>query len=199
MWRYISRKVMELTQKKSSNQTTFEFGEDKLKYSIKDASGKKTFSTDYGAISDEDYDELEVKNEWFRNVGILWMLIGAFQIGSRFMESGKFSGSMWLTLGIICLITYRFKTTSYTIVDAEKGRIFIIKDAQHSKILDEISTRRKKQWKIWYGSVNYENDPQSELNKFQWLLDKKAISEDEFKTVKLEIGQEVEASKIVLN
>jgi hypothetical protein len=190
---------MELTQKKSSNQTTFEFGEDKLKYSIKDASGKKTFSTDYGAISDEDYDELEVKNEWFRNVGILWMLIGAFQIGSRFMESGKFSGSMWLTLGIICLITYRFKTTSYTIVDAEKGRIFIIKDAQHSKILDEISTRRKKQWKIWYGSVNYENDPQSELNKFQWLLDKKAISEDEFKTVKLEIGQEVEASKIVLN
>jgi hypothetical protein len=190
---------MELTQKKSSNQTIFEFGEDKLKYSLKGTSGKKIFSTDYGAISDEDFDEFEEKNEWFRNVGILWVLIGVFQIANRLMESGSFSGSMWLTLGIICLITYRYKTTSYTIVDAETGRIFIIKDAQHSKILDEISSRRKKQWKIWYGSVNYENDSQNELNKFQWLLDKKVISEDEFKTVKLEIGKEVKVSERVLN
>ena len=129
----------ELTQKKSSNQTIFEFGEDKLKYSLKGTSGKKIFSTDYGSISDEDFDEFEEKNEWFRNVGILWVLIGVFQIANRLMESGSFSGSMWLTLGIICLITYRYKTTSYTIVDAETGRIFIIKDAQHSKILDEIS------------------------------------------------------------
>ena len=158
---------MELTQKRSSNQTRFEFGEDKLKYSIKDASGKTTFSTDYGSISDEDFDELEEKNTWFRNVGILWVLIGSVQIISRFMESGAFTGSMWLTLGVICLITYRFKTTNYTIVDAEKGRIFIIQDDQHSKILDEISIRRNKQWKLWYGSVNYENDPQSELIKFK--------------------------------
>lgn len=190
---------MELTQKKSSNQTTFEFGKEKLKYSIKDSSGKKTFSTEYGSISDEDFDELEEKNAWFRNVGILWVLIGAVQIIGRLMESGSFSGSIWLTLGIICLITYRFKTTNYTIVDAEKGRIFIIQDEQHSKILDEISKRRKKQWKLWYGSINYENDPQNELNKFQWLLDKKVISDDEFKTVKLEIGQETETLERVLN
>ncbi|WP_438863644.1 DUF308 domain-containing protein [Neptunicella sp.] len=190
---------MELTQKKSSNQTTFEFGEEKLKYTIKDASGKKTFSTEYGSISDEDFDELEEKNAWFRNVGILWVLIGVFQIANRFMESGTFSGSMWLTLGIICLITYRFKTTSYTIVDAEKGRIFIIQDDQHSKILDEISTRRKMQWKLWYGSVNYENDPKNELNKFQWLLDKKVISDDEFEKVKLEIGQVNEMPERILN
>ena len=115
------------------------------------------------------------------------------------MESGAFTGSMWLTLGLICLITYRFKTTHYTIVDAEKGRIFIIQDAQHSKILDEISIRRNKQWKLWYGSVNYENDPQSELIKFKWLLDKNVISEDEFKTVKLDLGQENETPERVLN
>lgn len=188
-----------VNSKKSSNQTTFEFGEEKLKYSIKDASGKKTFSTEYGSISDEDFDELEEKNAWFRNVGILWVLIGIFQIAIHFMDSGSFSGSMWLTLGIIYLISYRFKTTKYTIVDAEKGRIFIIQDDQHSKILDEISERRKKQWKLWYGSINYENDPQNELNKFQWLLDKKVISDDEFKTVKLEIGQDTESSERVLN
>ncbi|MBM7074676.1 hypothetical protein JQC92_22140 [Shewanella sp. 202IG2-18] len=190
---------MELTQKKSSNQTSFEFGDEKLKYSIKDSSGKRTFSTDYGSISDDGFDELEERNDWFRNVGVLWVLIGVFQIVSRLMESGSFSGSMWLTLGVICLVVYKFKTTNYTIVDAEKGRIFIIQDDQHSKILDEISIRRNKQWKHWYGSINYENDPQSELNKFQWLLDKNVISEDEFKSVKAEIGLEIESPKRVLN
>lgn len=190
---------MEFIQKKLSNQTTFEFGEDKLKYSLKDGSGKRTFSTDYGDIYDEDFDELEEKNEWFRNVGILWVLLGAYQIGSRFMGSGNLSGSMWLTLGIICLITYRLRITKFTVIDAEKGRIFIIKDAQHSQLLDEISIRRKKQWKVRYGPINYDNDPQSELKKFQWLLDKRVISEDEFNAVKLEIGQEVEVSKRVLN
>jgi len=190
---------MEINQKKSSNQTKFEFGDEKLKYTVKDASGKKTFTTEYGSISDEDFDELEEKNDWFRNVGILWILIGAFQIGNRFMESGTLSGSMWLTLGIICFIIYRFKTIHYTILDAEKGRIFIIQDDKHSKILDEISERRKKQWKSWYGSINYENDPQNEISKFQWLLDKKVISESEFQTVKLEIGRDTEIPERVLN
>ena len=68
---------MEINQKKSSNQTKFEFGDEKLKYTVKDASGKKTFTTEYGSISDDDFDELEEKNDWFRNVGILWILIGA--------------------------------------------------------------------------------------------------------------------------
>jgi len=190
---------MELIQKKSSNQTTFEFGVEKLKYTIKDASGKRTFSIEYGSISDEDFDELEEKNAWFRNVGIIWVLLGLFQIVSRFMETGMPSGSMWLTLGIIFLFVYFFKTTNYAVLDTEKGQIFVIKDAQQSKILDEISSRRNSQWKRWYGTINYENESHIELNKFQWLLDKNVISEEEFQLIKLEIGHVPETSNRVLN
>ena len=170
---------MNISQKKFSNRTNFKFGDDSLEYTVKDKGGSQTFSVEYGAIASGS-GEIEERNAWYRNVGFFWVLIGGFVIFSRYTDTGEIKGSIWLTLGIICFALYWILKTTYTTLDSEKGRIFIIKDSSHDEIKDEIETRRKNQWFRWYGTIDYGNEPQKEIGKFQWLLDRDAISEDQF-------------------
>ncbi|MEM6514102.1 MAG: hypothetical protein AAF660_13900 [Pseudomonadota bacterium] len=170
---------MNITQKRFSNRTAFDFQEDLLEYTIKDKSGSRTFSVEYGAI-ETGSGEVEERNDWYRNVGLLWFLLGGFIVVSRFMETGEIKGSIWLTLGLVFLALYWILRSSYTTLDSEKGRIFIIKDDSHDSIKEEIETRRKNQWFRWYGTVDFSNEPQREIGKFQWLLDRDAITEDQF-------------------
>ena len=170
---------MDKSQKRFSNRTGFTFGEDALEYTIKDGTGRRTFSVDYAGIS-TDTGEIEERNDWYRNVGFFWVLVGVFLSYSRFSETGEMRASIWLTLGVICLALYGFLKTTYTTLESEKGRIFIIQDSQHDEIKDEIDSRRKNQWFRWYGTVDYDNDPQSEIGKFQWLLDRDVITGDQF-------------------
>lgn len=175
----LSRIIMNLSQKKFSNRTNFKFGDDSLEYTVKDKSGSHTFSVEYGAIASGS-GEIEERNAWYRNVGFFWILIGAFVILSRYTDTGEIRGSMWLTLGIICFALYWSLKTTYTTLDSEKGRILIIKDSSHDEIKETIETRRKEQWFRWYGTIDYGNDPEKEIGKFRWLLDRDAISEERF-------------------
>jgi len=99
---------MEIVQKSGSNKAVYNFLDDKLKYSIKDSSGKNTFSIDYGSIPYEDFSEIEQKNAWYRNVGILWCLLGLVITSMRFFEDGVLSVSMWVSIGFVCLLVYWF-------------------------------------------------------------------------------------------
>ncbi len=177
---------MDISQKRFSNQTGFKFQEDSLEYTVKDNSGRRTFTVEYAGIS-TDSGEIEERNAWYRNVGFFWVLIGAFSVFSHFTESGEIRGSIWLTLGVICFALYGYLKTTYTTLDSEKGQIFIIKDSKHDDIESEIESRRKNQWFRWYGSVDYGNEPNSEIGKFQWLLDRDAISQDQFTEFRAQI------------
>ena len=170
---------MNLSQKNLSNRTDFTFGDDLLEYTIKDQNGRRTFSVEYGAI-DTDSGEMEERNAWYRNVGFFWILLGAFIIFSQYADSGEVRGSVWLTLGIICFALYGMLKTTYTTLDSDKGRIFIIKDSSHDEIMEAIETRRKEQWLRWYGTIDFNNEPDKEIGKFKWLADRNAISEEEF-------------------
>ena len=170
---------MDKSQKRFSNRTSFTFAEDSLQYTVKDGTGRRTFSVEYAGIS-TDTGEIEERNDWYRNVGFFWVLIGVFLSYSRFNETGEIRISIWLTLGVICFALYGFLKTTFTTLDSEKGRIFIIQDSKHDEIKDEIDSRRKNQWFRWYGTVDYDNEPQNEIGKFQWLLDRDVITEDQF-------------------
>jgi len=173
---------MEKQQKRRSNKTQFIFNEEKLKYSFKDKSGGHSFDIHYGAIPNDSF-EFEERNVWYRNLGAIWSLLGLFIIVSRYMETGVLRGSLWFTLGIICFIVYWFSEVSYKVINTEKGRIFVIKDKIHDEILDEIFTRKKEQLLSRYGEINYLNDPNSEANKFMWLLQEDAITRNEFEEI----------------
>lgn len=68
---------MELKQKRNSNRIQYVFGEDDVQYSLQDGSGSRPFSVEYTDIS-RDRQTMEERNQWLRNVGFLWMLLGAF-------------------------------------------------------------------------------------------------------------------------
>ncbi len=171
---------MEIRQKRFFNKTSFSFGNDKLAYSVKDRSGTHTFDIYYGDIP-KDRQELEERNEWYRNVGIFWILIGVVQIIYRYYETGAVKGSIWLTLGVVCFIVYAIAKTKFTIIPTPTGKIFIIQNKQHSKILEEIEGRRKKQLYEWYGEIDFSNDPNIEMAKFKWLADQGVIDENEMR------------------
>lgn len=170
---------MEIAQKKFSNKTKFEFRDEDLKYTVQDKSGSQSFSVEYGAIP-TDHGDLVERNDWYRNAGVLWFVLGVFIIVSHYLETGTMKWSIWLPVGAICFVMYWVVKTAYVVIDTEKGRLFIIKDEKHDEILKEIDSRRKGQWLSWYGALDLGNDPSNEINKFKWLLDKEVISQEEY-------------------
>ena len=169
---------MEILQKQLTNNTKFEFAEEKLKYTIKDKSGSQSFSTEYSSIPAE-LSEFVEQNVWYRNVGIAWLVISGFQMVHWFSELGTLKISLWLILGVIFFGIYMLAKTEYSILNTDNGRIFIIKDAKHDQILNEIYSRKKGQLLSWYGDINYSSDPNNELAKFNWLLNEGVITESE--------------------
>jgi hypothetical protein len=96
------------------------------------------------------------------------------------MDEGRLQISIWIYIGLICLGLYKFSRVSFTAIDVDKGRIFVVKDGKHDEILREIDKRRKTQWVDLYGKFNYENEPEVELRKFKFLYENEAITEHEF-------------------
>ena len=89
--------------------------------------------------------------------------------------------SLWIILGSLCLLFAFFTKVSYTVFQAERGNIFIIKDKKHDALIDELKIRRKKQLLSWYGDVNPNNELENEIDKFKWLVKQNAMSDEEAK------------------
>ncbi|MFC1896381.1 hypothetical protein ACFL0Q_06940 [Thermodesulfobacteriota bacterium] len=174
---------MELKQRKYSNATTFNFENDTLKYTTKNQGSSSTYKLFYGEIPLE-RNELEERNPWFRNVGIFLVCLGILQLYSLFTGDEGFKLPIWLILGAVCFIVYWIGRTSYTTLPAKYGNVFVIKDRYHDEILDELYKRRKDQLLLWYGDINFENEPESEIEKFRWLHEQEVIDEAEFENKK---------------
>lgn len=170
---------MNLSQKRFSLKTSFQFKNEELKYHVKDRSGSSSYTIPYTSISDS-FSEIEERQDWYRNVGVLWMIIGLVLMFYNFSNTGEFSFSIWLILGTGLLVTYRVVTIKYTILETERGGLVVVKDNQHDKILSEIEKRRKTQLYNHYGKINFSNDPNDEINKFKWLLEIDAIDKIEY-------------------
>ena len=189
---------MEIKQRKFTNQSIFDFGDESLKFTTKDKSGRYSFSVNYASIP-TDAIEFEERNMWYRNVGAAWLLIGVLMMTFRYLEEGVIRGSMWVTFGFVFLIIYWVAKTSYTIIETERGKIFIIKDKKYDAVLNEIYSRRNGQLFSWYGAIDYENDPTNEINKFYWLVQQDVISQDEADKIKNRIIAYHESAETNLN
>lgn len=183
---------MEFAQKRFSNRTKFEFGDQSLRYTMSETSGSQTFSVEYLEIPD-DHGSFTERNPWYRNVGVFWVLIGMFMVVGRYMDSGELRGSLWLTLGIVCFIVFWVARTAYTTFSTRNGRIFVIQDASHDAILKEIHDRKLKELRRLYCEVDFDAEPNKEIEKFRWLLNRGAISEDEFADFERKIRDNVDS------
>ncbi len=172
---------MEIVQKKGKNKYTYSFGQDKLNYAYEEKSGKGDIDLYYGNLSKKTSEYIE-QNEWLRNVGILWMVIGIFQSAyGSFTREAFHLDPMWLLIGSACLIWAIITKVTYTVYKTEEANLYIIRDKQHDVIVDELINRRKEQLLSWYADINMENELTSEIDKFKLLAEQEVLSEEESK------------------
>lgn len=170
---------MQVIQKHLSNRATFRFGKAQLVYTIRDASGCRSFAVEYGYIPTE-ASELEERVPWLRDVGIFLTVLGLLLTGVQLALGQPPAALIWLPIGFLTLLAYRGLRTRYTVIATEMGRIFVIRDGRHDEVMDELSRRRTAQWRQWYAEVDLDNDPDSEMDKFDWLRERNVISETEY-------------------
>ena len=111
-------------------------------------------------------------------------------VGLAANAAGVSSLMQWVPLWIIAtpiLFAFHFaKRRRYLLVDlANDKSIFFLYNKPSkqalSNFLQAMQEARKKYLRKAYYVINPNNDPQSELDKLQWLLDQEAITEAEFK------------------
>lgn len=171
---------MEITQKRFSNRATFGFGEARLAYTISDASGSRSFAIEYGYIP-TDVGELEERAPWLRDAGIFLGALGLLLTGVQLALGQPPAALVWLPIGALALVAYRVLRARFTVIPTEMGRIFVLRDARHDEVMDQLERRRMAQWRQWYAEVDLDNDPDSEMDKFDWLRERNVISEAEYR------------------
>ena len=134
---------MTIIQKRAANRIEFKFGDDTFRYSCKDPSGVNTFELSYEDMPEE-HTEFEERRAWFRNVGWLWIIIGAAQVIINLTQQGRIGLPFWFLLGAGCLGYYHYSSTKFIAFDTARGRLFIIVDGQKEKILCELRRRAER-------------------------------------------------------
>lgn len=173
---------MNYRQKKGATKTQFDLGAERLQYSVEDSSGKANFALDYEDLPNETSEFVE-KNTWYRNVGVLWMLLGLCFMGYDFIQTGEIGGYFWLVVGMITYGVYLFRQTEFTVFATTRGPIYVVKDDTHDQIIEDLHTRKADVLRQRYGAFNPNNEPEIELRKFRWLNEEGAISDEEYDTV----------------
>ena len=175
---------MEIEQKHCFNSTQFIFDRDHLSYTRKHLGGSLSFDMNYVDIPMENWD-LEERIPWFCNTGIVLMMIWFCQILSGLIDPLSAAGTFlhWPLAAICCLGIYRYAVTRFTVFKTDQGKLYLICDDQYEAVMDEINSRRKSQLLIWYGEIDYTNDPGEEIQKFHWLKQQGVIGDDEFESI----------------
>jgi hypothetical protein len=170
---------MEFIQKKKSNKHTFTLHDDYFSFSYEDKSGSGEVDINYADFPQKSSVLIE-QNEWLRNVGYLWIVLGVFQLGYAIYTQAPLSGKGgWILVGTACVIWAYFSKVKYTVFRADRGNIFVIQDKNHDEIIRELNTRKKSQLLQWYGEINPENDLKSEIQKYKWLAEQGVITKEE--------------------
>ncbi|STQ91538.1 hypothetical protein [Iodobacter fluviatilis] len=180
---------MEVIQKKGSNKHTFLFKDDAINFAYKDKNGSGDVDLYYADIPKKSSIRIE-QNDWLKNVGCLWLILGVFQAGFA-IYAGYFTiaKALWVFLGAMCLAWFYFTKIKYTVFHAEKGSLFIVQTDSHDRIIEEIMARKNKQLLAWYGNIDFDNEPEREKSKFKWLCDQGVITNEvlEMKIAQIEL------------
>lgn len=169
------------TQKKRDTEITFDFKESTLSYKLKDSTWTATFKTPYVEINIQDIDEFVEQNDWLKNVWILWIFLW---FGLQFLAD---QNNPWLLIGLICLIVFYFRRTRYSKLKAYQWTIYIIQNKEHKEILEKIKERKREILREKLYFYNQNNDHETELEKYEFLKEEWAITEEEYNKISQEL------------
>lgn len=170
---------MEISQKRFSNKTKFEFGDEKLTYTLNDGSTTADFDISYAEFP-VNSNSREERNASFRNAGLFWIAAGLFfLIVGIIKESSLSFGGFWLIVGLICLLIFKYTATRYSVHKTDQGTIYILQDKHHDEIVEKINSKKKKQLLSWHGEIDRDQEPEYEIVKYRWLESQGAMTTEE--------------------
>lgn len=170
---------MEIIQRKSSNTHTFTFHEEHFNFAYNDNTGSDDNDFNYADFPQKASIQIE-QNECVRNIGVVWLLLGTYQIGSAIYADISLSGKgFWLAIGLACILWAHFSKVIYSRYKTDRGDIYVIQGKNHDAIIQEINKRRSDQLRRWHGEFNPENELEIEIEKFKWLKDQSIITSEE--------------------
>ena len=166
-------------QKKSKTDIHLTFENTKLHYFLKDESGKVDFSIPYHAFTHNSYERTD-RNETLKNFAIYLLVVGIVTLVGGI-------GALMLIGSAIMYWLYKRSIIHFTVFLLPERQVFILHDEHHDAIIKEIFSHRDTYLKHTYARININNPPEHELKKFQWLLDEKVITEEEFHEFKFQL------------
>ena len=170
-----------ITQKKNGNKISFDFQEEYFLYTIKDSNQTQSLKVPYISVQTDTIDEFVEKNDWFRNVGFLWIILWWYHY---FVYWYTWE---WLLLWIIMLVVYTVRTTNFSILNSSEWRVLIIQDEQNCEIIGKIQSEKRKILREKLFLLDKNNSPENELEKYTYLKYEKAITEEEFTKISEEL------------
>lgn len=165
---------MIITQRRNFNTFTFDFGSEALTYTRSDSYGSHSSELPYGSIG-MDPRLITEQNGTLFNGAILLSAWGLAQTAHAMLH-GDMTGLIFLFPGAACFLVHALTRTTITSLGSDAGEIALLMDEKHDTIMSEIRERRKKQLLDWYGNINFSNDPEEEIQKFEWLHSQHLIS-----------------------
>ena len=94
--------ALRLEQKRAGAKTFFDFGEESLRYGLDDGNSSRTWTIEYAELA-VDRERFVERNTWWRNVGAIWVVLGAVLTSMDWAKTQVFGLSIWLPLGAACL------------------------------------------------------------------------------------------------
>lgn len=182
---------MKFHQKKGKNEIIFSLYEDHFEYFIKDESSKGEFVIPYEIISSDKF-ELVEKNHLFKNNAIYLLIISILFTTATLVFRVPTYYFLFILATLIMYIMYLRSKTTFTVIETDNRKVYVIHDKQHDEIINQLYSRRNELMKKKYGKINLTNDPETEIRRFKWLLAEKVISPKEFEDIQSQIFNTVQ-------
>jgi hypothetical protein len=182
---------MHFYQKKNKNNISIEIGKDYLTYSIKDETTNRTEKVPYENILNDKYEFYE-SNKAFKNNAIYAGVVGAIFLAINIFYGTKLWAWLFMLGCPIFFYLYHRSKAAFTVIKTDGDiNMFILQDKQHDEVLENIYKSRNSYLQDKYLSIDHDNDPQREMNKFAWLLELGVINGREFQVIREEIENSI--------
>lgn len=175
----MSDRSLVIRQKKFSTQHTFTLSESSFNFAYKEKLGSGDMDVMYADLPVKTSVRIDA-NHWLRNVGYIWVAVGSAMLTLGIIRGDYRGQAFWLLVGLVCLAFYKLSKVSYTVFSVSGGAILVIQDGKkHDQIVSELRQRRRQQLLALYGEVNFDNEPEREVAKFEWLAQNDVLSQAE--------------------
>ena len=181
----VGEKKYDFWQENNDTKIGVIFRESTFLYYISDRASKGEFVVPYlnleGTVS-----ELRESNEVYKHYGLYCAAVAAIYLPiSFFINTSHLKvvfSPIFLVAAIILFFLYKRSQAIYGVLRSREKTIYLIKtDPNYEKIVNMLLEKRRAAFrKIYLGTDNVDNN-QEALDKYNWLLEQKIISEAEYR------------------